>query len=137
MEVDFLLLADGAQVSGEKLYVMGGGWTVVWSQTFPLAHNAALAVGVMVDWPQTNQRHSIEVALLTGDGQQIGPPLFGGEFEVGRPPGIPAGAAQRFMLAGSVVLNLEAPGLYEIVVRLNGTDVKTASFSAILAAAPG
>jgi hypothetical protein len=136
MEVDFLLLADGAQVSEEKLYVLGGGWTIVWSQNFPLAHNTSLAVGVLVDWPETNQRHSIEVALLTSDGQQVGLPLVGGDFEVGRPPGMPAGAAQRFMLAGGTTLNLENPGPYEIVVRVDGTDVKKAAFQALKLAQP-
>lgn len=131
MDVDFLILADGAQVAGDKLYVMGGGWTVVSSRDFPVAHGAAISVGMMVDWQETNQRHSVEVALLDGEGHQVGDPLVSGEFEVGRPPGIPAGTSQRFMLAGGVTLNLEKPGPYEIVVRVDGTDCKRAAFNAI------
>lgn len=134
MDVDFLILADGAQVAGDKLYVLGGGWTVVWSREFPVKHPAAIAIGMMVPWPETNQRHTLEVVLVTGDGTQVGSPLVAGEFEVGRPAGTPAGAAQRFMMAAGVEFDLAAPGSHEIVVRVDGTDVKRASFHALQAA---
>jgi hypothetical protein len=136
MKVDFLILADGAQVAGDKLYVLGGGWTIVWARDFPVIHNAAVGVGMMVDWPETNQKHSVEVALVTGDGQSVGEPLVGGDFEVGRPPGMPPGAQQRFMLAAVMALSLENPGPYEIVVRVDGTDMAVASFQAMKVAQP-
>src|SRR3989304_3950300 len=132
MEVDFLILADGAQVAGDKLYVLGGGWTVIWGKEFPLRHTGAIAVGVMVGWDETNQRHSIEVPLLSEDGRQIGDePLVVGDFEVGRPPGVKVGTPQRFMVAGSVTISLEAPGRDEIVVKIDGTDVKKSAFTAV------
>jgi hypothetical protein len=89
---------------------------------------------MMVDWQETNQKHSIQVALLTQDGQPVGEPLITGEFDVGRPPGIPAGTAQRFMIAASVRFELPEPGTYQVVVRLDGTDIKSASFTAVKAA---
>ncbi|HET9476474.1 MAG TPA: hypothetical protein VFP63_03195 [Dehalococcoidia bacterium] len=131
MKVDFLILADGAQVAGDKLYVLGGGWTIVWARDFPVIHGAAVAVGMMVEWPETNHKHSVEVALVTGDGQSVGEPLVRGDFEVGRPPGMPPGAAQRFMLAAGMSLSLDKPGAYEIVVRIDGTDMATAAFQAV------
>jgi hypothetical protein len=131
MDVDFLILADGAQIAGDKLYVLGGGWTVVWAREFPVTHAAALALGMMVPWSSTNQKHSIEAALVSADGEQLGDPLVAGEFEVGRPPGMPQGASQRFMLAAPVNLALEKPGAYDLVVRVDGTDVKSATFNAV------
>ena len=131
MEVDFLILADGAHVAGDKLYVLGGGWSVVWAKEFPATHRGAIAVGMMVGWQETNQRHTIEVPLLSEDGTQIGDPLVVGDFEVGRPPGVKSGTAQRFMVAGTVDFRLEAPGGYEVVVRIDGTDTKRAPFTAV------
>jgi hypothetical protein len=136
MKVDFLILADGAQVAGDKLYVLGGGWTVVSALKFPVTHNASIAVGAMVDWQETNHKHSVEIAL-TSEGKQVGDPLVVGEFEVGRPPGMPAGASQRFMLAAPVSLNLQTTGLYEIVVRVDGADVAASCFQAIEVSTPG
>ena len=119
MKMDFLILADGAQVSGDKLYVLGGGWTIVWARDFPVTHPASLGIGMMVDWQETNQKHSIEVVLMSGDGEILGEPLVKGDFEVGRPPGIPQGQAQRFMITADVKLSLETPGPYEIVFRVD------------------
>jgi hypothetical protein len=134
--MDFLLLADGAQIAGDKLYVLGGGWTVVWARDFPVTHPASLAIGMMVDWQETNQKHSIEVVLVSGDGEPVGEALVKGDFEVGRPPGIPQGASQRFMIAANVNLTLETPGPYEAIVRVDGSDVESASFTAVPATQP-
>lgn len=131
MKLDFLVLADGAQVAGDKLYVLGGGWTVVWAREFPIVHPASLAIGLMVDWQETNEKHAIEVQLLDGDGESLGDPLVKGDFEVGRPPGIPPGLAQRFMIAANVNLSLAIPGPYIVVVRIDGTDIESTSFTAV------
>jgi len=130
VKIDFVILADGAHVAGDKLYVLGGGWTILWAAEFPTKHTAAIAVGAMVDWQETNHRHRIEIALLS-EGKQLGEPLVGGEFEVGRPPGLPIGAAQRFMLAAPVSISLEEPGLYELVVRVDGADITSSPFQAV------
>src|SRR6266536_3343202 len=114
MEVDFVILADGAHVAGEKLYVLGGGWTNIWAREFPTVHQGSIAVGMMVPWNETNRRHSVEIVLLNSDGQQVGDPLVSGEFEVGRPPGMPQGVAQRFMVAATVNFAIQRPGQYEV-----------------------
>lgn len=131
MEVDFLLLADGAQVAGDKLYVLGGGWTVLWGRSFPINHTIAVAVGIMVPWEETNQAHSVEILILSEDGNQIGQPLVSGQLEVGRPPGIPPGTAQRAMMAVSGPVSIESPGRYEVVVRVNGENMKHTAFTAV------
>ena len=130
MEVDFLLLADGAQVAGDKLYVLGGGWTVLWGKSFPINHTLAVAVGIMVSWEETNQRHSVEVVILSEDGNQIGQPLVSGQLEVGRPPGAVVGTAQRAMMAVSGPASIESPGRYEVIVRINSKDMKRTVFTA-------
>jgi hypothetical protein len=59
----------------------------------------ALAIKIDVPWTAANQKHTIEVQLLsedgtaplmrTEDGIAPGEARFGGSFEVGRPPGLP------------------------------------------------
>ena len=51
-----------------------------------------------VPWNATNQKHAFEIQVVNEDAQQklLG---FGGEFEVGRPPGLPAGSGQRTQFA--------------------------------------
>jgi hypothetical protein len=91
------LLADSAQVVNGKLYILGGGWSLTGPDVGPMA----LAVKIDVPWTAANQKHTFEIHLLSEDGQP--PPMiiegkegtgevrFDGSFEVGRPPGLPAG----------------------------------------------
>lgn len=116
-----LLLADYAVVSEGKLTVVGGGW----SQTGPEPSAFGIALLIQVPWDQANTLHTFSVELLDadgvavvvegegedGDGEQA--VAFGGEFEVGRPPGIKPGTPLDFPVAvNSSPLPLE-PGRYE------------------------
>jgi hypothetical protein len=114
-----LLLADYAVVSEGKLTVVGGGW----SQTGPEPSAFGIALLIQVPWDQANTLHTFSVELLdadgapvvvegeNGDGEQA--VAFGGEFEVGRPPGIKPGTPLDFPVAvNSSPLPLE-PGRYE------------------------
>lgn len=103
---DFLILADAAQVQGEKLYLLGGGWSAVWVKQFPAQHQMAVAAGILVPWLDTNVKHHFKVTVRTDDAQTT----FGqveGEFEQGRPAGVPAGTTQRVMLAINMGVRLE------------------------------
>lgn len=93
-----LILADAAQEVGGKLYILGGGWSLTGPEPTPMA----LAIKIGVPWDQANRKHQFRIALLGEDGerpQMIGPDgqvqisemEFGGDLEVGRPPGLPPG----------------------------------------------
>lgn len=98
-----VLLADYAQVSDGKLYVIGGGWTLTGPGPSPMA----LAIQIEVAWGDANRIHNWRLELQTTDGQivaipgQVGPqPLsFSGTLEAGRPPGHPRGAPLSTCLA--------------------------------------
>jgi len=81
------MLADAAQESGGKLYILGGGWSV----TGPEIPPSALALKIDVPWDQANRRHTWTLNLVSEDGVPV--EIEGqlvrieGEFEVGRPPG--------------------------------------------------
>jgi uncharacterized protein DUF6941 len=90
-----LLLADSAQAAEGKLYVLGGGWSVIGPDPAPMA----LAVKIEVPWSETNVKHVVVLELLTSDGEPVtadgpaGPePIkVQADFEVGRPPGLKPG----------------------------------------------
>jgi hypothetical protein len=96
-----LLLADAAQAIDNKLYILGGGWSV----TGPAASPFAIAMKFEVPWDQTNTKHEFRLELLTQDGQPVaqqgaaGPVVIGGAFEVGRPTGLAEGTPIDFALA--------------------------------------
>lgn len=90
-----LMLADSAQAVNGKLYILGGGWTVIGPNPVP----SAIAVQVLVPWDLTNAKHKMRLELLDTDGKPVTldtpvgeqPIVIENEFEVGRPPGTKPG----------------------------------------------
>jgi hypothetical protein len=98
-----LLLADFAEAINNKLYIMGGGWSVIG----PDPATFAIAVKLEVPWDETNKRHQLELKLVDADEKPIMVPTpvgdkpleIGGEFEVGRPVGLKPGTPLDVALA--------------------------------------
>jgi hypothetical protein len=125
-----MLLSDFAEALNGKLYIMGGGWTVVHG---PSAVSAAVAINLRVPWTQTNQKHTILLELLKEDGEAVTDPegnaiQVSGEFEMGRPvgsiPGDPITNAMAFRFEG---LPLPSGG-YAFSFGVDGTELARSPF---------
>jgi hypothetical protein len=92
-----MLLADAAQAVGNKLYILGGGWSITGPDPVP----SAIALHIKVPWDQANEPHSLRLELVDSDGEPVRVPtaspagdepiFIESEFEVGRPPGLTRG----------------------------------------------
>ncbi len=92
-----LILADSAQAVKGKLYILGGGWSVVGPKIPPMA----VAFKIEVPWDEANKAHAFKLVLLDADGNPVKASSgtgeknleIPGEFTVGRPhhhiPGTP------------------------------------------------
>lgn len=130
MKVEWLILADGAQVVGNKLYLLGGGWDVLTVNSgFPLQHRLAVAASFKVEWNETNQRHNFEIEIQNKDGKTLA--KVDGQFEVGRPAGIRPGQEQRMQLAADWGLQLDSPGTYVVIARLEGQEDARTHFNVV------
>lgn len=132
-----VLLADFAQTDPSgKVHALGMGWSLTRSPTPPMA----VIVMVKIGWNETNHPHHMTLSLLTADGEHAvtvpGPvgqvPLqVQGEFEVGRPAGIPEGSTIDHALAVNIAqpLPLE-PGRYEwrLTIDDHEEDIWRAAF---------
>jgi hypothetical protein len=131
MKIEWLILADSAQVHGNKLYLLGGGWDRLTVQgKFPSYRSCSLALSFSVPWAETNQRHQFNVRFLDEDGNEIHQSV-NGRLETGRPPGLPAGSDQRVQLAIDFRLKFEKPGGYVIEVTLNERETARTTFNVI------
>jgi hypothetical protein len=128
---DFLILADSAQVQGEKLFMLGGGWSQVMVKTFPAQHQMSVAAGILIPWMDTNMRHQFKVNVRDEDGKSFGE--IGGEFEQGRPPGLPPGTTQRVMLAINFGIKIDKPCEAVAELSLDGNVAKTVPFRIVQA----
>ena len=62
-----LMLADFAQVVGGKLFINGGGWSIMGPQPTPFA----IVLDVKVPWHGINVDHTLRLDLLDADGQPV------------------------------------------------------------------
>ncbi len=135
MEVEWLILADSAQVVGNKLYLLGGGWDVLTVNSgFPLDQRCALAMAVKVPWNETNRKKTFEIEVMGEDPATEQPKAIlkvGGQFEIGRPPGIPPGQDQRVQIAMETNVRIEYPGTKLIVARIEGEEMKRTFFNVV------
>jgi hypothetical protein len=132
ISADFLILADSAQVQGEKLYMLGGGWSTIWAKQFPAQHNVAVAAGILIPWLETNVRHQFKVAIRAEDQTAFGE--VSGEFERGRPAGLPAGTTQRMLLAVNMGIKIERACEAVAELTLDGEVVKSVPFRIVKSA---
>jgi len=119
-----MLLADHAQAVQGKLYIVGGGWTIIAPGT-----PSAVAIYIRVPWTQTNTKHTWRLELIDSDGQPVVVPgpvgeqpiVIEGGFEVGRPAGSIPGTEQAVSLAVNYgPLPLAPGGRYEWRLAIDG-----------------
>jgi hypothetical protein len=128
--VEWLILADAAEVVGNKLYLLGGGWDVLTVNSgFPVVHAFAVAVSFRVPWSETNRPFAVEVEMQDADGNVLA--TVAGKTEVGRPPGIPVGHPQRTQIAANMALPLAKPGTYVIIARIEGAKEDRVPFNVV------
>lgn len=97
-----MLLCDYAEEVNGKLYIMGGGWSRIFTPGIP--SNMALAIKLSVPWNEANRPHNIAVRLVDEnresvrdqEGNDIG---LAGKVEMGRPPGLKPGSNLDMALA--------------------------------------
>ena len=121
-----MLLADYAVLSDGKLTIVGGGWSYTGPEPAPFG----IGLLIQVPWDQANTMHTFSVLLVDSDGAEVvleadeeDEPqtfAFGGQFEVGRPPGLKPGTPLDFPVAVNwTPLPLE-PGRYEWRLTIDG-----------------
>jgi hypothetical protein len=133
VEIEWLILADSAQVVGNKLYLLGGGWDrLTVNRDFPVNQHCAIAVAIKIPWNETNLKHVFEVEVMSEDPATEEPKSLAkinGQFEVGRPAGIPAGQDQRIQMAIDMGLRLDNPGTKTVIARIDGEEMRRLYFT--------
>lgn len=130
-EIEFVTLANHAEAQNGLLYLSGAGWNEAFVGFAEDGHSRpfhfGVGVSVSVPWTETNSRHRMEVLLEHEDG---GDPLFSvtGDFEVGRPAGLPQGADQRTVFAFTGQARFPLAGGYRLRAILDNSHSRSVSF---------
>jgi hypothetical protein len=110
-EIDYLLVADRAEVVNGKLYLMGGAWDRISPTTFPHRMILGIALGVRIPFAHTDDQHTVAVELLQDEQRLIG---FEAKLTTGRPPGM-AGMDMLVPMAFNIPIAVPAEG--QLVLR--------------------
>ena len=128
MAIEWLILADAAEVNGGKLYLLGGGFDRInIASPLPQRRRMALAVSISVPWASTNERHRLTLEFVDEDGNRQA--NVEGEFEVGRPPGAKAGQMQRIQLALQADLEIKKFGANVVVGSIDGVESRRVHYN--------
>jgi hypothetical protein len=130
VQAEWLILGDAAQVVGNKLYLLGGGWDVLTVNSgFPVEHTCAVAASFSIPWSDTNQRHEIALEVQDADAGTL--MCIAGQVEIGRPPGIPHGTVQRAQIVADMRLEFTHPGTYVLIARVGDQESKRITFNVV------
>lgn len=122
MKQEFLLLAESAEAVNGKMYMLGGGAERHLAPGFPTQLRADVAMGMLVEWGETNQPHVMNLQIVDVDEKPV--VQVEGELEAGRPPGAKQGQDMRLMLAIKGPFPIAAPGQYKIKLSLDNIEQK-------------
>jgi hypothetical protein len=118
------MLADQAQVTAGKLFVLGGGFDTLTTRTTPAVHRSVAVVLVAEIGPADRNRDlEVSIRLVDEDGGETGVEATG-KFRVGAPSSLPAGAASSVPLVTMFTnLRFDNPGGYVFVVEHEGAEL--------------
>ncbi len=127
--IDFLFLANHAELQNGLLYASGAGWSDLFRSPdkegrLPVNH-FGIAVSVSVPWDETNQPHRLALSIDQEGGEVLS--RVETDVEVGRPPRLPAGSEQRVVLGLGVDIVFPTEGGYRVVATVD-EDTRTVNF---------
>ena len=124
------MVADAVQAVGGKLYVLGGGWDMLWVGSFPARHPLmGIGIRIRVPWSHINE-FSLSVDLVDEDGKSLfGEKRFSQRIKVtrriGRPAGSDTGVTRAFTFNN---LLFPKPGGYAFPIFVGSTEVARIRF---------
>ncbi len=131
MKIDYAILSDAAQAAGGKIYILGGGWNLFRSPSYPAVVQIGLALGLSFTSNEVGIKLPLSVVIADEAGVPVVPEVKA-QVETGQPaPDLPNGLSIKVPLAIQIGLSVPRPGKYGILATAGSSKVEL-SFDAIL-----
>jgi hypothetical protein len=124
--IEFLILADRAEVVGGKLYLMGGGWDQVTLP--PIDPSAVMAIGVAVRVTLPPGDHASHTVTLSIEGPGD-PTIIPNRFQFVPSENAPADRRLNVLIATECLLGVKEVGAHAVVARLDSGEPTHAWFT--------
>jgi hypothetical protein len=123
MEVEWIILADSAEVVINKVYLMGGGWeTLTMNVPLPAVHPCAVAASFLVP-PSDEPGRALNIGVQIVDTQNDKVLVdVGGQIEAAWSPGRPPTGISRVPVAVKFGLAIDHPGRYAVKAHIEDAE---------------
>ena len=125
-EVEFALLANAAQVGGDRLISMlGGGWdtAALPQEAYPAGLVLNVVFRLRFDDEEVDKTHTGEITVKSEDGAGLAAATF--SLEVQRAQDLPSGWKTNVPVVAPVPVQFPGPGLYGLSIAVGGAVLKT------------
>ncbi|MYB43470.1 MAG: hypothetical protein F4X74_00780 [Acidimicrobiia bacterium] len=123
--VEFAMVADSVQAVGGKLYILGGGWELLYVESFPARHpSVGIGIRLRVPWPFADS-FKLSVDMRDEDGRSLlGGNRFSRTVRV-RPPvrGLPGAGMSMTRAFTFNNLVFPKPGGYSFAIFVEDDEV--------------
>lgn len=119
-EIDYLLVADFAEVINGKSYLMGVGWDSFTPPSYPAGFKLGVAIGVRVPFLESNTPHHLTVVLRSEANEYF---RMEGDLETGRRPGA-RGESTLVPMAFNAAFPLQEPQVLEVIADVDGRTAR-------------
>ncbi|MFZ0659939.1 MAG: hypothetical protein WAM05_14540 [Candidatus Binataceae bacterium] len=130
MKIESPILADAAQAANGKLFILGGGWSIYRSASYPVPVQLGLAFVVSLNANEVGARYPLGITIADEAGVPVVPPMQG-QINVGPPaPGSPKGSPIKMPFAINIGVQVPRVGRYVIEIKA-GSSKAQLEFDAI------
>ena len=130
MKIDYAILADAAQAVGGKIFILGGGWNVFRSPSYPASVQLSVAIGIGFTSSEIGISYPLKMVIGDEAGIPVVPEL-NGQIETGQPaPDLPQALPVKVPVVWNVSFAIPRPGRYGIVITAGSSQAEL-SFDAI------
>ncbi len=127
MKLDWAMLANHAENANGVAYISGAGIDTVNSPTVPALFRGAIALRLNVHPTEIERAHTLEIRILSEDGQQIA--LLNGSMpSIQKDPDLPAGWNYHAMFTLNFNLPLPVVGHYSVEILSDGSHLASLPF---------
>ncbi|HUO04433.1 MAG TPA: hypothetical protein VMU16_04465 [Candidatus Binataceae bacterium] len=124
MKIEYLVLADAAQVGNGKLFILGGGWSIFRSGNYPAPAQLAVGLGFLISWNETGTQFPLSITLADEAGVPIIPEITG-QIQASKSGQLPEGITQKVPLAVNLSVSIPHPGRYTITATAGASRIET------------
>ena len=128
-QVEFIILADAVECVNGKLYMIGGGWTVIRSPSYPATLHIGIAINLLTAPGTPLEEFELKIVILSEKDEVVSPSLKAKVIKRATPE--ISDKPESTIFAANLGIQILHPGAYRIRATF-GSASKELAFNAVI-----